>query len=275
MRPWLTLLVFALLAPACDRADDRIQVERTMPSFFVDRDSIASVHLIGRDSLSDAARITRVVPEPDGRTIAVLFADSELGIDGGLALVDPERHRARLVWPDSVKAVWWRGDHRLVFEADGGSRGSGYHAIVNVHADSLEHLEAGHDSTSPAPATPPWIGAARERATAYVDSVRDQPDGMPRQGTLRYNVTSLLPLSADTLAAFYVAAHGRTDERLNPAWYLLHVPSGRIAPVDSVIGRADELPLESAAWAPDSRFIYAQGTTLYSARVAAATRSLQ
>lgn len=276
MRSLLTLLVVLLAVWSCERTDDRIQVDRSPASFFVERDSIASVHLIAGDSLSDAAMILQVIPEPDGRTVAVVFADSAIGVKRGLALADPERHRASLVWPDSVTAAWWRDSHRLHFETAGaGGENRGFHAIVNVHADSLEHLETGHDSVPRPPGRPLWLNEARSRAAAYVDSVRDQPAGTPRQGSLRYDVTMILASPKDRLAAFYVTAHGRDDERVNPAWYLMHVPSGRVAPIDSVIGRADDLLPGAAAWTPEARFIYAQGTTLYSARVAAATRSLQ
>jgi hypothetical protein len=262
---WLALVL------GCGDDGEKIAPEPTIPSFFVERDSVGTIRYVGQDSLSDSAAVRRLVPEPDGRSVAIVFADPALGISAGLALLEPERQRVRLVWPDSVGAVWWSGDHRLAFQS---STGSGQvRAVVDVHADSLEQLATTSDSLAPNALDSASSELARARATAYIDSIREQPGGVPQQGSLRYTVTRFSP-AADSLFAFYVTARGATDDALNPAWYLLHVPSGRIAPIDSVTGRSDALSADASAWSGD-RFIYARGDVLYEARVATATKSLQ
>lgn len=270
----LPLLTVAFAAACGDDDAGKIQVDTEVASFFAEHDSIASIRTIGADTLSDSARVLRLIPEPDGRSMAVLFADPARGVSAGLALLEPERQRTLLVWPDSVGAVWWSGEHRLAFESRTGT--AGVHAIVDVHADSLEHLEAAHDTTPPsAVPTSGDLDAARARATAYIDSIRGQPEGVPQQGQLRYMVTVVEPSPRDSVAAFYVAARGRGDDRVNPAWYLLHLPSGRIAPIDSVTGPASALPADAAAWTRDGGLLYAKGSAVHRARVAAATKTLQ
>lgn len=265
--------VLLTLALACEQAPEKVQLESNAESFFIEQDSLASVRYIGGDSLSDSARVIRLVPEPDGQTIAIVFADPAQEISAGLALLEPAGQRVHLVWPDSVGDVWWAAEHRLVFHSTGTS---GVHAIIDVHADSLEHLEAAHDTLPPAASEEPWWeNDARARATAYIDSVRGQPGGVPQHGLLRYTVTALTAAPADSLVAFYVTARSTSGDRLNPSWYLLHLRSGTVAPVDSVIGRADALLPGAAAWSQDGQFIYARGPVLYTARVSAATNSLQ
>lgn len=276
MRPIRTLAVALALSAAAGCANDdasKVQVDADVASFFVEHDSIASIRSVSQDTLSDSARVLRLVPEPDGRSTAVLFADPALGISSGLALLEPDRGRTLLVWPDSVGSVWWSGDHRLAFESLTGT--AGVHAVVDVHADSLEHLEAAHDTAPPVAIPAANMDAARARATAYIDSVRSQPEGKPQQGQLAYTVTAVEPSPRDSIVAFYVTARGRGDDRLNPAWYLLHLPSGRIAPIDSVTGSAHALPAEAAAWTSDGLLLYAKGSALHRARVSTATRSLQ
>jgi hypothetical protein len=275
MRRSLGVLTATLLTlvSACEAAPEKVQLESNAESFFIEQDSLASVRYMGRDSLSDSAYVIRVVPEPDGQTVAIVFADPAQGISAGLALLEPREQRVHLVWPDSVGEVWWGADHRLVFQSTGST---GVHAIVDVHADSLEHLEAAHDTLPPAAMEAPrWESDARARATAYIDSIRSQPEGVPQQGQLRYTVTSFAPAPADSLVAFYVTARGTSGDRLNPSWYLLHLRSGTIAPVDSLTGRAEALLPGAAAWNEDGQFIYARGPVLYTARVSAATNSLQ
>ena len=262
-----------MLAGACEQAPEKVQLESNAESFFIEQDSLASIRHIGRDSLSDSAYVVRLVPEPDGQTVAIVFADPAQGISAGLALLEPASQRVELVWPDSVGEVWWGADHRLVFQSTGTM---GVHAIVDVHADSLEHLEAAHDTVPPGGlGDRRWENDARARATAYIDSIRGQPEGVPQQGQLRYTVTSFTPAPADSLVAFYVTARSTSGDRLNPSWYLLHLRSGTIAPVDSLIGRADALLPGAAAWNESGQFIYARGPVLYTARVSAATNSLQ
>jgi hypothetical protein len=257
---------------ACRAGDDKIDADPPAISFFVERDSVGTIRYVGSDSLSDSAFIVRLVPEPDGRSVAVIFADPALGISSGLALLEPELPRVRLVWPDSVGALWWPGEHRLAFQSRTGT--PGVRAVVDVHADTLERLETTTDSVPAAATEFPMQSEARARANAYIDSVRGQPAGVPQDGQLRYTVTTLTPATADSVVAFYVTARGGGDDAFNPTWYLLHMPSGRVAPVDSVTGPAGALTADAAAWSGE-RFIYARGDALYSARVARATNSLQ
>ena len=267
-------VMVALAAVAgCREGGEKIQADPPSPSFFIALDSLTSVRYIGADSLSDSAAVRRLIPEPDGRSIAVVFADPALDIESGLLLLEPDRQLVRLVWPDSVGAVWWSGEHRLAFQSSTGT--TGVRAIVDVHADSLEHLEVTEDSAAasgiPHPAA---ADDARARATAYIDSIRGQPGGVPQDGSLRYTVTELSPAPGDSLIAFYVTARGSANDALNPTWYMLHVRSGRVAPVDSVTGPATALRSDAAAWSGD-RFIFARGDVLYEARIATATNSLQ
>jgi hypothetical protein len=268
----LAACTLATIASCRETDGEKIAADPPSPSFFVEQDSLATIRYMGQDSLSDSAAVRRLVPEPDGRSIAVVFEDPTFGIEAGLALLEPDRQRVRLVWPDSIGAVWWSGDHRLAFQARTGA--TGVRAVVDVHADSLEQLVTTADSVPSAALAPRDDQDVRARATAYVDSVRGQPGGVPQQGSLRYTVTTLSAAPGDSLMAFYVTARGGDEAALNPSWYLLHVPSGRVAPVDSVTGRADVLRADAAAWS-HGRFIYARGDVLYEARVATATNSLQ
>jgi hypothetical protein len=268
-----TALVALLAVAACRDGDEKIGTEPPSTSFFVERDSLATIRYMGQDSLSDSAHIIRLVPEPDGRSVAVVFADPALGISTGLALLETGLRRVRLVWPDSVGAVWWVDDHHLAFQSRTGS-GAGVRAVVDVHADTLEHIESAGDTVPPGAPTFAEESEVRARATAYIDSVRRQPGGVPQEGTLRYTVRTIAPAVVDSVVAFYVTARGAEGDAFNPTWYLLHLPSGRVAPIDSVTGPSGALTADAAAWSGD-RFIYARGEVLFAARVSAATNSLQ
>lgn len=151
---------------------------------------------------------------------------------------------------------------------------------MDVHAETLRHLEDAHAAAPAAAASGPGAAAAalesaaRAQATRYIDSLRVQPAGVPADGsTLRYTVTAVLPSPspADSLAAFHVVARGApAGERLNPAWYLLDLRGGGVAPLDSITGATgatDALPDRSAAWIDGARFVYAKGLVLYEGRV--------
>jgi hypothetical protein len=168
--------------------------------------------------------------------------------------------------------VWWVDDHHLAFQSRTG--GTGVRAVVDVHADTLEHIETGEDTVPPGATEFAEESEARARATAYIDSVRRQPGGVPQEGTLRYTVRTIAPSEVDSMVAFYVTARGTEGDAFNPTWYLLHLPSGRVAPIDSVTGPSGALTADAAALSGD-RFIYARGEVLYSAQLSAATNSLQ
>ncbi|MDQ3698113.1 MAG: hypothetical protein M3373_08830 [Gemmatimonadota bacterium] len=268
-RPSLLLALAAVSGPAC-RGEERPAAAAT--ALVVETTDRGVLRVIGADTLGDSARITRLLPEPDGEAIAFTFADPARGVDAGLGILDRGRDTAQLVWPNSVTTVWWSDAHRLAFQSASGP--GGVHAVVNVHAPAFEHIESAHDSV-PARAAPPerdWPAGVRDRVTAYVDSLRVQPEGEPQEGQLRYTVVSALPAPGDSIVAFYVIARGSPAERadrLNPAWYVLDVHSGSVAPVDSIVGPAASLPESAAAWTDATRFVYVKGGTVREAQVRA------
>jgi hypothetical protein len=154
---------------------------------------------------------------------------------------------------------------------------------VDVHAATLARLESARDSAFAPPATAVSRtdtagdgGGARVRATRYIDSLRLQPEGVPTEGRLRYEVVRILRAPADSLAVFHVVARDRADpprsRRANPAWYALDLRTGAVTPIDSITGDATPLPDAAGAWTEGRRFVYAKGLVLYEARVVRAER---
>ncbi|HEU4564164.1 MAG TPA: hypothetical protein VFS05_05935 [Gemmatimonadaceae bacterium] len=271
-RPLLAPALLALLAPIAAGCREEPRPTQTAGAITVTTSELGAVHRVGADTLGDSARITRLVPEPDGDAVVFTVADPARGITAALAILAREGNgAAQLVWPDSVTRFWWSGPHRLAFEA---ASGQGVHVVVNVHAASLAPVASARDSVPPAPRVDEWLGAAnRARATAYIDSVRVQPEGEPQESALRYTVTSAVPAPADSLVAFHVIARGSESAnggadggRMNPAWYILDARTRAVTPVDSITGRAEAMPEGAAGWA-EGRFFYVKGEGVWEARV--------
>jgi hypothetical protein len=226
------------------------------------------VREVGADTLSDSARIRRLLPEEDGEAIAIIFDDAGRGVHSALAVSDRGRGALHLLWPDSVTAVWWPGLHRLAFSTTTGER---VRVVVDVHSESLELMEEASDSVpvmqADQPATP-VSGAATARATAYVDSLRaQQPGEYAPQSGLRYAVDTLVASDDGVYVAFHVTATDRAGGETNPAWYMLHVRSGVIQEVDAVTGPPGEMPAGAAAWVRPGSFMYAKGLAIWEAEV--------
>jgi len=231
---------------------------------------------VARDTLSDSARIVRVVPEPDGDAVAVVFADPERRIRAGLGLVQRDGGApAQLLWPDSVSTVRWTAPHAISFSTE---TGRGAYVVVDVHAQDAkvtphDSARAGSAATGdPANAdTVPAVAAARDaarrRAIAFLDSVHVQPTGRPQgSAALRYEVRSLLMSPGGRLAAFYASATDSAGRQVNPAWYIVDPRGGAVAVVDEVVGPASELPEGAGGWT-ETTFVFAKRLGLYEAAV--------
>ena len=230
---------------------------------------------VARDTLSDSARIVRVVPEPDGDAVAVVFADPERRIRAGLGIAQRDSTPAQLLWPDSVTTVWWSGTHAISFSTE---TGRGAYVVVDVHAKDAKVTP--HDSAGAAaarrsdPAKADTVAAiaaardaARRRAIAFLDSLHVQPTGRPQGNTaLRYEVRSLLMSPGGRLGAFYASATDSAGRQLNPAWYIVDPRGGAVAAVDEVVGPASELPEGAGGWTETS-FVFAKRLGLYETAV--------
>jgi hypothetical protein len=143
------------------------------------------------------------------------------------------------------------------------------YVIVDAHAATLQALVI-KDSTSTPQRLATSAAEAQTRALArvqaFVDSVRVQPQGTPQRSTLRYRADTVMVATGDTLAATHVSA--TTDRRsVNPAWYLIHIKSGSVQPVDSLIGDATGLPPSAGGWDNNGRFYYAKELAIWRAQV--------
>jgi hypothetical protein len=227
--------------------------------------SLATIGIVGMDTLSDSAWVHRVQPEPDGGSVAFLFADPTKGITRGLGLVETSgTPRAQLAWPDSVSSFWWSGAHQLSFTA---GTGQGVRVVVDAHAAQLDALEVtGSQSRPPNPSQPGSPNtAALTRAQAFIDSIRVQPGGAPQGSTLRYRADSVLLAPGDTFAAVHVSAGDSRGTTVNPAWYLAHLPTGHVQPIDSLTGRSTGLPSSAGQWGGDGAFYYAKERSIWRA----------
>src|SRR5687768_1196476 len=227
--------------------------------------SLAAITVVGIDTLSDSAWIHHVQPEPDGGSIAFLFADPANGITRGLGLVESSGTvGAQLAWPDSVTSFWWSGTHQLSFTA---GTGQGVRVVVDAHAAQLEALQitGGQSrSTTQLPARNSST-AALSRAQAFIDSIRIQPGGTPQGSALRYLADSIILAPGDTFAAVHVLATDSRGTIVNPAWYLAHLPSGNVQPIDSLTGRSTGLPPSAGQWGADGAFYYAKERSIWRA----------
>jgi hypothetical protein len=142
--------------------------------------------------------------------------------------------------------------------------------VVDAHAAALQALAI---TDSAAALRGPAAGdqaraRARVRVQAFIDSVRVQPEGTPQRSTLRYRADTVVVATGDTLAAAHVSA---TSDRgsVNPAWYLVHIESGSVQPLDSLIGSSVGLPHSAGGWDNNARFYYAKERAIWRARVTA------
>jgi hypothetical protein len=197
--------------------------------------------------------------------VAFLFADPAKGITGGLGIVQTSGgQQAQIGWPDSVSSVWWSNPHELSFIA---GTGQGVRVVADAHAAQLTTVEA----TGATTVQPARNGAAPTsshtdalaRAQAFIDSIRVQPGGSPQQSTLRYRADSILVGRGDTLVAVHVSAADPQGSKVNPAWYLLHLPSRHVRPVDSLTGRSLGLAASAGRWGADGTFYYAKERSIW------------
>ena len=259
----LWISISAMLAGCSSHQDD---AEASVALGLVATTSpLATISVVGVDTLSDSAWIQRLQPEPDGGSVAFLFADPAKGITRGLGLVESSgRSAAQLAWPDSVSAFWWSGAHQLSFTA---GTGQGVRVVVDAHAAQLEALEVTGPTTAPGSASAPSPNAtALSRAQAFIDSIRVQPEGTPQGSTLRYRADSIVVAPSDTFAAVHVVANDGRGTTVNPTWYLTHLPSGHMQAIDSLTGRAEGLPPSAGQWGADGAFYYAKERSIWRAQ---------
>jgi hypothetical protein len=244
---------------------------RATSIFTATPEPVAIVTAVGADTLSDSAQIHQLKPEPDGQSIAFLFTDPAKGVSRGLGLVQTKGNQpAQLVWPDSVLSLWWGSPHQLSFTA---GTGQGVRVVLDAHAAQLKALEpaaATHPGTSdrerPAKET---TTKALARVQEFIDSVRVQPEGVPQRSALQYRADSILIGPGDSIAAAHVSATGTQDSRSNPAWYIVHLPTGQVRSLDSLVGQSPELAAAAGGWSEDGIFYYAKGRSIWRVRPSA------
>jgi hypothetical protein len=267
MRKALSLLpILGAISASCISSEDDTK-SPVSSKFTVTVAPVATVAFIGADTLSDSARIHHLQPEPDGGSIAFLFADPAKGITRGLGIVQTSGTQlAQVGWPDSVLSVWWSNPHQLSFTA---GTGHGVRVVVDAHAAHLQAVEVtghGTHAASTGITASPTSTEALSRAQAFIDSVRVQPGGAPQRSVLRYRADSILVARGDTLAAVHVSAGDIQGAKVNPAWYLLHLPSGHMQPVDSLTGQSPGLAASAGQWAANGSFYYAKERSIWQAR---------
>lgn len=264
------MLAGVMLAAAACTADDDAgqQAERARTSYSLKAERRAELGAIGRDTLSEAARVLTLLPEADGDAIVFTFSDSARGVSSGLGIVDRRLGTPQLLWPDSVSRAWWIAPHSLAFATH---TGTGVRVVVDVHAGELEVVTRGADSGTTASRAEgtgvPDTIAARAHATRFIDSLRMQPGGQSDRSQLRYQVIALHTAPGGEMGAFYTAASDTTGVRTNPAWYFLDYRSGQVLPIDEVTGPLTELPESAAAWSESARFVYVKGRQIHEVQV--------
>lgn len=262
-----TLLLGMLVAGSACTSDNDAAVQSNRATLGVTTQPIATVAVIDADTLSDSVRILAVSPEPDGGSVAFLFADPTRQVTRGLALAQASgAQRVRLVWPDSVSSMWWSKPHELSFTS---GTGQGVRVVINAHAAQLEAIEGGgplRDTVNTSPANAELIRRSLSRAQAFVDSVRVQPQGAPHRSTLRYSADRILLAPGDSLAAVHVTATGPEGRQVNPTWYLMYIPNGDMQPLDSLVGAPWGLTAEAGRWGGDGAFYYAKDQSIWRAR---------
>lgn len=265
---YAAVLLLAALGVGCsnERPRQASNESEVLTARVIGRTSLRTIAL---DRLSDSARVIRLLAAPTGNTLAFTFADPTRDIAYGLGIIQPGRDSsARLAWPDSVRTVQWQSSTELVFSA---GTGGGVYIILDVHSDSLVAVR--DTGTRQLPDSliadrPRQVDSGlRARITRFVDSLHTQPTGVPQEGQLRYGTTRIIPAPRDSTAAFYVTARDSQMNETNPAWYIVDLRTGGIAPVDSLIGNAAPLPAEAATWLNDSTFYFTKDFTLHEVRL--------
>ena len=241
--------------------------ERSISAFSAVAEPLVTVTTIGVDTVSDSAWISQIKPEPDGGSVAFVFADPAKGATRALGIVQISgTQTSHLIWPDSVTSVWWSGPHELRFTA---GTGQGIYAVVDAHAATLEALaitDSARTPPRPAPSADRAQAQALSRAQSFVDSIRVQPEGTPQRSALRYRADTVIVATGDTLAAAHVSA-GTEGNSANPAWYVVHIESGAVQPIDSLVGSSAGLPRSAGSWDNSGRFYYAKERSIWRARV--------
>jgi hypothetical protein len=259
----LQLVLAVLLLISCSQQEQQPQSEQVQ--FDVSVEPIATVTAVGVDTLSDSARVVSLEPEPDGTSIAFQFSDPAKGVSSGLGILHTDGSRApQLIWPDSVLSVWWSKPHELSFTA---GTGQGVRVVVDVHAVTLEAVSSTISANTPQPANSTESqAAALSRAQRFIDSIRVQPEGTPQGSSLRYRADTVLHSPTDSVAAVHVTAGGSAADPVNPAWYVIHLPSGTVHPIDSLTGESSGLAARGGRWGADGNFYYTRERSIFRAR---------
>lgn len=241
----------------------------SISTFSAVAEPLITVSAIGVDTLSESGWISHITPEPDGASLAFIFADPAKGVTRALGIVQASGQQiSHLVWPDSVMFVWWSGPHELRFAA---GTGQGVYGVIDAHAAALEALAVADSAGIHRGAAVTGSDAQRQalaRVQSFIDSVRVQPEGTPQQSALHYRADTVIVAAGDTLAAAHVAA-ATNGSSVNPAWYLVHIESGSVHAIDSLIGRSIGLPRSAGGWDTTGRFYYAKERSIWRARVTA------
>jgi hypothetical protein len=266
MKGIIWLLGMSAITVGCMRTEEETRPSRAS-AFTVSIEPFATVSVVGTDTLSDSARILELYPEPDGGSVTFRFGDPAKHITSGLGIVQGSGPRqAQSVWPDSVVSVWWGSPHELGFSA---GTGAGVRIIVDVHAAELEAIEAtrrGRPGATDQASGVRSAALAVARTQAFVDSVRVQPEGTPQHSALRYQADTAVVAPDTIVAAVHVTAHDQSGKKSNPSWYLVHIPSGHVHPVDSLTGSSPGLPATGGQWTAEGAFYYAKEKSIWQAR---------
>jgi hypothetical protein len=264
-------LMFVLLAASSACTDTPRTGARSASTTVVSAHTTqrASFQIIGADTLSDSARILRILPEQDGEAMVALFADPGRRISAGLAINDRRMENPQLLWPDSVTSVWWTGAHTLAFTT---TTGQGVRLIADVHAATIRIADTTNAGIQSVPAAVSVDSSVAQRARAYIDSVHVQPGGVTRSA-LTYSVTRIVASPDGSMAAFHAAARDSSGTLSNPSWFVLDRSSGAVTPLDQITGAVAELPASVGEWGANDSFFYAKGRAVWEAEIQKATSS--
>lgn len=265
IRPSLLALLVATVA--CNEAPREEARQASTTVLTAHATQRASFLIVGADTLSDSARIVRILPEQDGDAMVALFTDPARRVSTGLAITDRRMANPQLLWPDSVTSVWWMGSHTLAFTT---STGRGVRLVADVHAATIRIADTTEAGIGSPPAAMSVDSSVAHRARTYIDSVRVQPGGVSRT-PLTYSVTRVVPSPDGSLAAFHAAARDSSGSLSNPSWFVLDRSSSTVTLLDQVTGSAAELPASVGEWGGNTSFFYAKGRAVWEAEIQRAT----